>query len=155
MTDDNKLFAWADRTNLGVGEHTWVTSYAPGSGEPDPSKGDYWYCWGDAHGTCRELDHGSGGREFAQWLASAHDPRASVGIRYGHEGLCHQMANRLLRFTPGDNGRPLTVRRAKGYQLSVAAYGPYGGKNSFARTKSACLSEWERRVTEYLSRSRP
>lgn len=143
----DNLYAWADTTHVGVGEHTWVTSYAPGDGVPDPAMGDYWYCWGDPHERCRELGMGNGGREFANLLARPHDPQDGVGLRYKYDGLCHQMANRLLRFSYDEMGQPVRVSDAKGYQLSVGMYGEYGGK--FVLSSPDCLAKWEKIVSEY------
>ena len=115
----DRLYAWADTTHIRFGEHTWVTTYAPGTGNPDPDKGHYWYCWGDPHVRSRALGVGTGGSEFARMIARPHDPKADVGLRYWYDGLCHQMANRLLRFTFDDNGNPLTVKDAKGISFPL------------------------------------
>ena len=146
----DRLYAWADTTHLGVGDHTWVTSYAPGSGTPNPATGDYWYCWGDSHERSRELGIGYGGRDFANLIARSHDPHDGVGLKYRYDGLCHQMANRLLRFSLDGNGKPLKVSGAKGYQISVGMYGEYGGK--WIRSSPECIAKWEAVVSEYEER---
>jgi hypothetical protein len=144
---DDMLYAWADTTHVGVGDHTWVTTYSPGSGNSDPSKGDYWYCWGDPHSSSRELAAGSGGCEFARHVAKPHDRTENVGIRYARDGLCHQMANRLLRFASADGKEGLKVFDASGYQLSVAMFGEYGGKS--ITSSKECAEKWEKTVAEY------
>lgn len=157
------LYVWGDKINVGPNvikavlnkikvasnlEHTWVTTYTPGSGDPEPKKGDYWYCWGDPHNESRLLEFGNGGIEFAKMLAKSHDPKENVGLEYRRDGLCHQMANRLLRFAFNNNGRPITVEGAKGYQLTVGMYGEYGGK--WILSKPDCVIKWNQIVSKYL-----
>jgi hypothetical protein len=60
------------------------------------------------------------------------------------------MANRLLRFALDEQGEPLTVSGSKGYQLSVAMYGAYGGK--FVLSSTDCLAKWEAIVADYEAR---
>ncbi|MGL6239852.1 hypothetical protein [Aeromonas dhakensis] len=142
------LYAWADKTNLGVGDHTWVSTYSPANGRPDTEKGDYWYCWGDIHNNAICLGAGVGGASFAKSIALPHDKKADAGILYAKDGVCHQIANRLLRFSFDKNGNPITVKGAKGYQLTKAMYGEYGEK---ARTDSQIkrYAHWENNVNNY------
>lgn len=153
-----KLYAWAANVKFLPGvtlrnaEHTWVTSYSPGTGAPDESKGYYWPCNGAPREEALCIGIGEGGVEFAMDIATPFRMDDHVGIRYGKDGVCHQMANRLLRFSLNENSEPLKVTQAKGYQMSVAMYGEYGGK--FLKIETQCKEEWERRVEEYESLQR-
>lgn len=150
MRPPDKLYAYADTTKAGVGDHTWVTTYTPGTGDPDISKGEYWYCYGESRNRARQIVQGDGGVEFARTIASPHDPDECVGLEYGKTGVCHQMANRLLRFSRDHSGKPVTVSTAVGYQLSVAAYGVYGGRG-FRREAAECRKQWDKWVSDYAS----
>jgi len=157
------LFAWADEIKAIPeelrwlpAEHTWVTTYKPVTAcPPSAEDGDYWYCWGECHttppgsGTTRFLCSGLGDIEFARSIARPNDPLENVGLRYGIDGVCHQMANRILYATGGDHRETLTVEGAQGYNLSVTLYGVYGGKrNRTVRQK------WERTTQEWKRRKR-
>lgn len=144
---NNKLFAWADLTNFLVGDHTWVSTYEPASGRPDPILGDYWYCAGDPHDKAKLIGVGIGGVAFARDIAKPHDPTDHVGIVPLADGVCHQMANRLLRFSLDDNNKPVKVTVAKGYRLSFIAYGDYGGE--LDRRDRSCLEKWNKIVLDY------
>jgi len=76
-----------------------------------------WGCWGGKTGGM-ELRRGTGSTKQANAIAEA-DERA--GIRcYLINGVCHQAANRIL-FAAG-----ITVRGARGYDVSEALFGTYG-----------------------------
>lgn len=147
-----KLYAWADKTHIGVGEHTWITTYSTTPGMPDESKGKYWYCCGDSRQNYRELCVGTGGVEFALSIAQPHpyNKKESAGIKWGHDGLCHQIANRLLRFSLNTQGQPAKVENAKGYQMTVGMFGEYGGKSRLIHTD--CLTLWLKTVKDYENR---
>jgi hypothetical protein len=143
------IYAWADSIKAPFGEinllsHTWVTTYSPGNGEPDLSKGHYWYCWGVPHNNAEEVAKGQGGIDFACRIAVPNDRKADVGIRWGKDGFCHQMANRLLRFSTDNKGNPVTVSKAKGYMITHAAHGVYGGKHT-----PECQEKWDSIVKAY------
>jgi hypothetical protein len=147
-----KLYVWADFVNSPVPlplDHTWVSSYQPNENPPDASKGDYWYCWGDARNNAILLREGNGGIEFARNIAVPHNKNENVGIKYKIDGVCHQMANRILRFSLDGSGRPITVEGAKGYELSKAMYGIYGEKNSRTKEQKERLRKWEDAVVSY------
>lgn len=144
---DDRMYSWRDTTTLGVGDHTWVTTYQPGHGAPDPSQGDYWYCWGVPHATAIPVSEGSGGADFARKIAAPHDPKADVGMKYGSDGVCHQMANRLLRFCKDANGDPITVAGSIGYQLTVGMYGKYADKSP----QKQCTIRWNEWVQKYIN----
>jgi len=162
------FFAWADearflppdlRRRLPEGtlvEHTWITTYEPVSACPPHSKdGEYWYCWGEPHTTppenrkARLLRSGIGAIEFARYVARPNDRTEDVGLKYGRDGVCHQMANRILYATGGEREEPLTVKGAKGYNLSVSLYGVYGGKYN-----RRVREEWEKAIQEWKRRKR-
>lgn len=165
---DATFFAWADEARFlpaglrrrlpegALGEHTWVTTYAPVSAcPPNAEDGDYWYCRGECHTTppansaARLLRSGPGDIEFARLIGRPNDRLESVGLTYGRDGVCHQMANRILYVTGGDHRDPLTVEGVKGYNLSVTLYGVYGGKRN-----RRVRQEWERRTQEWKRRTR-
>lgn len=144
---NNKLFAWVDLTKFLVGDHTWVSTYEPASGQPNPILGDYWYCWGSPHNNAQLIGVGIGGVDFAKSIAEPHDPADNVGVEYFHDGVCHQMANRLLRFSLDENKQPVKVTAAKGYRLSKIAYGEYGGELN--RRNRGCWEKWSKVVSDY------
>ncbi|QQX82205.1 hypothetical protein JK628_10570 [Shewanella sp. KX20019] len=145
----NKLCAWGNTTKLGAGDHTWVTTYTDGTGEPDTHLGDYWYCWGVSHSAASILGKSDIGADFARQIATPNDPEENVGIKYLVDGLCHQMANRLLRFTyDKSTGKRIKVSNASGYQLSKAMYGEYGG-SSFTTDGKKRLQQWKTMVMQY------
>lgn len=152
------MYAWGDPVEnflLGeVGDHTWVTTYEPGTGSPNVKNGDYWYCRGNARTQAQKIVRGNGGVAFARQIAKPNDPSENVGIRYILDGVCHQMANRLLRFSFDDNGDPVKVGTVngfpKGYQLSKPMYGEYGGERSvFPFGPTDCFVEWNLKVAAY------
>lgn len=112
------LLSWMDTMALGtltgyslpmVGQmtdHTYVTS----------SNGHVWPCNGRFAGG-QAICAGVGNVDQADCLAL---PNQSAGIRYGLDGLCHQMANRIL-FPAGQ-----TVTRARGFRFSSTVFGAYG-----------------------------
>lgn len=71
------------------------------------------------------------------WLAPCFDRQATARIEYLVDGVCHQIANRLLYFSLDLNGDRMTVSGAKFYNLSVMLYGTYG------------LSEWDEVIEEW------
>ena len=145
----DQLFAWGNTTKLGVGDHTWVTSSSDGTAKPTDGNVEYWYCWGVHHSSAEQLGMSTSGASFARKVAKPNDPSEDVGIKYGIDGLCHQMANRLLRFTNDDDtGKPIKVSRASGYQLSIAMYGEYGGTKLTPAGKLR-LRKWERIVDNF------
>lgn len=157
------FYAWADRARgigLLAGDHTWVTTYevVPAC-PPDAKDGDYWYCWGECHATppvsstARLLRQGPGSLDFARFIGRPNDAEESVGLRYGIDGVCHQMANRILFATGSDDREPLSVAGAAGYNLSVALFGVYGGKGVSGvpfRTKE----RWEALIRQWRDRTR-
>lgn len=150
MRNNDRLFAWGNTTKLGVFDHTWVTTYSRGQGEPTKNLGDYWYCWGAPHSTATLLGESDTGGDFARTVAKPNDPHESVNIKYAIDGVCHQMANRLLMFTKSKaTGESIVVSGASGYQLSKAAYGVYGGSKRTKDQKDR-LEAWESKVEAYL-----
>jgi hypothetical protein len=97
-------------TNLfaNLADHTYVKC---GTG------GKAWGCWGGKTGGT-ELRRGTGSTKRADAIA---EPDERAGIQcYLINGVCHQPANRIL-FPAG-----ITVRGARGYDVSEALYGTYG-----------------------------
>lgn len=106
MAYPTKLFAKA-------ADHTYVTC---GTGK----KG--WGCWGGKKGG-KELRRGTGSTKRADKIAQ---PNEKAGIKcYLVNGVCHQAANRIL--LPAG----ITVRGARGYNVSEALYGTYGRVGSW------------------------
>lgn len=149
---EKKLYVWADLKKGPIPlplEHTWVSSYDHNDPSPTPNKGDYWYCWGEAHDHAFLLREGVGGGDFARCIAKPHDKKANAGIVYREDGVCHQIANRLLRFSFDENNQPVTVKGAMGYQLSKGMYGTYGEKKQRTKSQRDRLGEWEEAVRKY------
>lgn len=146
-----KLYVWTDLIKAPFSvpaDHTWVSTYEPNDSNPVPSNGDYWYCNGDARDHARLLKVGIGGADFARSIASPHDKTAKAGIEYKYDGVCHQIANRLLRFCI-DNDEPITVEGAKGYFLSRGMYGIYGEKQLLTKAQRDRFQKWEDSVRDY------
>ncbi|HXV47657.1 MAG TPA: hypothetical protein VEB61_02565 [Candidatus Binatia bacterium] len=96
-----KLFA-------NLADHTYVRC---GTG------GKAWSCWGGKAGGT-ELRRGSGSTNRANVIAGS-DERGGITC-YLINGVCHQAANRIL--LPAG----ITVRGARGYDVSEALFGTYG-----------------------------
>ncbi|HLA85936.1 MAG TPA: hypothetical protein VJL29_14185 [Thermoguttaceae bacterium] len=152
------FYAWAIAAFGGwiLGDHTWVTTYKPVERlPPDPHDGEYWYCWGDGHCTppadpdSRFLARQEGDLEFAVRVACPNEDAEDCGLEYGKQGVCHQMANRILYATAIDDRPPLKVENARGYYLTVALYGEYGGKGSRG---DQSRRRWEEVVKDWVSR---
>ena len=91
-----------------LADHTYVKC---GTG------GKAWSCWGGKTGGT-ELRQGVGSTNQANAIAEPNE-RARISC-YLINGVCHQAANRIL-FAAG-----ITVRGARGYDVSEALYGTYG-----------------------------
>jgi hypothetical protein len=137
------LYAWANPLAAWHGaDHTWVTDY------PSPFKcppgANYWYCWGACHPagpgtTARPLGSAQGNIAFAQCICQPNNANAHGGINlYGIEGVCHQLANRVL-YATSSYGTPLTVKGAHKYWLSHFLFGTYGTTHTdWANRKKKC-----------------
>jgi hypothetical protein len=101
MRYPTKLFA-------DLADHTYVMC---GTG------GAAWSCWGGKTGGT-ELRRGAGSTRQANAIAEPNE-RARISC-YLINGVCHQAANRIL-FPAG-----ITVRGARGYEVSEALFGTYG-----------------------------
>lgn len=143
------LYAYANPLSapLSFADHTWVTSYPERPKCPGPAP-SYWYSTGDCHPSAKDHDprplgDGEGDAGMAQCIAepdvSTFDPGpATALIKYGIDGVCHQIANRILAAT-GVNGKsPVTVSAAHGYWVSRFAFGEYGTPAQWARLRSQC-----------------
>lgn len=134
------LYAWAHPLSAWKGaDHTWVTTFpAPA---PCPPPKDYWYCWGICHATgpgtnARLLTSGPGDLRIASCICTPNDPKAYGGINlYGIEGVCHQVANRVLYAS-----QPLqTVQGSHLYWLSHLLFGAYGTTHAdWAQRRKRC-----------------
>ena len=153
---NEKLYAWADTVisfisdNLPA-EHTWVTSFKPNDINPTPAHGDYWYCHGDTRESATLIQVGTGGMDFARTIGVSHDRNDCAGIVYAKDGVCHQIANRLLRFSTNEDSKTATVKKAKGYVLSVGMYGKYGDKRlaKISKARRERVANWEYTVEQY------
>lgn len=128
-------------------DHTWVTTYpAPYSARPTPPS-RYWYCWGNAHSagpkaTSRLLWSGTIDLAAATCICAPDDRQAHGGIeKYGQDGVCHQLTNRVLFATSPYRRPPAKVDGAVGY-LSFSRYkwDLYG----------TTLRDWQRRKRRCL-----
>jgi hypothetical protein len=91
-----------------LADHTYVKC---GTG------GKAWSCWGGKTGG-DELRRANGSTKQADAIAGS-DERAGITC-YLINGVCHQAANRIL-FAAG-----ITVKGARGYDVSEALFGTYG-----------------------------
>jgi len=96
-----------------LADHTYVTC---GTG------GKAWGCWGGKTGGT-ELHRATGSTKRADEIAES-DERAGITC-YLINGVCHQSANRIL--LPA----AITVRGARGYEVSEALFGTYGRPGGF------------------------
>lgn len=146
---NKKLYIWGDKVKgITPADHTWVTSYQPGTGEPDPKLGDYWYCHGVTRNEAKLINEGTGGVDFANMISKPNDKNDTVGIDYLIGGVCHQIANRLTRFSFDDDNQPITAQGAIGYNISVAMYGKYGEKVKI-RSQQKNYLHWMSQVEAY------
>ena len=142
-----KLYAWAIPafTTGSPVDHTWITTYDNRSNpianvqQVIAAKQFNWYCWGDFHvqgGTPANVSGFLGERDgdFTQARclvepnANSLEVVAARGtiLRYGRDGVCHQLANQILFASGGNGTAPLTVAGARGYMFSSFRYGTYG-----------------------------
>ena len=146
------LYSWANPlsvggTGLDFADHTWVTSFdAPSTCPPHP---EYWYSWGSCHGTggetaARDLGRGPADLRVARCICqpdiedfhpTGGNPAHGGIDLYGIQGVCHQLANRILYATAAAGTPPATVKKAHGYWFSRFLYGTYGANGN----------EWEAR----------
>lgn len=134
------IFAWVKNAFVNGNfllDHTWVTSYDlrkasyADVGDVIGAKQHYWYCKGDFWKTSRLADpilscvKVSAG---ASCLVIPNNNKTSGTVHvYGVDGVCHQVANQVLYVTKDKRqGKPLTVRVARGYTLSSLLFGTYG-----------------------------
>src|SRR5262245_23050572 len=96
-----------------LADHTYVTCGVGGKA---------WSCWGGKTGG-DELRRAFGSTKRADEIAEL-DERAGITC-YLINGVCHQAANRIL--LPAS----ITVRGARGYEVSEALFGTYGRPGGF------------------------
>lgn len=102
------VMRYATKLFANLADHTYIKS---GTGRKA------WGCWGGKSGGT-ELRAATGSTKQADVVA---EPDERAGIRcYLINGVCHQAANRIL-FPAG-----ITVRGARGYDVSEALFGTYG-----------------------------
>lgn len=111
-----------------LGEHTYVTSDDGHGPWPCPEH----FGW-TSQG--RYLDHGTGEGSKAQCCS---EPWSTGGIlAYGIDGVCYQMADRVL--LPAG----FWVHRARNFWLAFVVYGPYGNTGvSWLATRGAFCLLW-------------
>jgi len=151
-----ELFAWVRPAYLSKApvDHTWVTTYdsrAVSFSDRDDVKiteHAYWYCYGTFHvkgGTVENptglLGSGNARLGLAKCLVQPNvTHEESVGavgtiLRYGRDGVCHQLANQVLFATATGTARPMIVNAARGYHYSSFLYGDYGLRRDAWRSK--------------------
>lgn len=102
------VMCYATKLFANLADHTYIKS---GMGRKA------WGCWGGKIGGA-ELRRGTGSTKQADAIA---EPDERAGIKcYLINGVCHQAANRIL-FPAG-----MTIRGARGYDVSEALFGTYG-----------------------------
>lgn len=103
-------------------DHTYVLSNC----------GHVWRCNGRSEGG-EAICEGTCDANFANCLAT---PDGNAGVRYGINGVCHQMANRIL-FAGG-----ALVSKAKGYRSSVFVWGTFGRTHPLGTLYSPLANPW-------------
>lgn len=126
-------------------DHTWVTNYSATPSCPNPVP-DYWYSTGSCHPSgndhapqllAREPANISMAECIARPNITTFDPGPPTArIVYGIDGVCHQIANRILAATP--NAQPVTVKGAHGYTISRFVYGTYGTMRQWQQLQHDC-----------------
>ncbi len=160
MASNVQFFAWAAPA-MGyevLPDHTWVTTYDSTKVKYAniqavvAAERDFWYCWGNFRtaGGTRDNPSGALGQQLGN-LMEAHclvqpnvpsrlaKPARGTIFNYGHNGVCHQLANQVLQATGSDGSAPLTVERARGYYWSVFRFGTYGiPESDWIARRDAC-----------------
>lgn len=147
MADPTLLYAWAAPGFFAgsPADHTWVTAYDNRTtlhkniADVISAGSAFWFCWGmfrSKGGTPVNrtgfLGQAPGNLDFARCLVEPNVPsQASLAargtiVRYGSDGVCHQLANQVLYATKIGSSGPLTVKEARWYMFSVLRYGTYG-----------------------------
>jgi hypothetical protein len=139
------LYAFANPLTNQLADHTWVTDYhQPRCQNP---KSRYWYATGKCHPTGddrhRLLRQAPADLKVAECIAKPDLSTFTAGpataqIRYGIDGVCHQICNRVLWSTAVGGATPITVAGAEGYGASRFAYGTYGTPLQWSRLKKDC-----------------
>ncbi|MEM8671200.1 MAG: hypothetical protein AAGG48_27000 [Planctomycetota bacterium] len=153
MSTTAEFFVWKRpvdvfNANHRIAFHTWVTTYrSVRVSPPDPADGAYWYCMGGSYITdplptnVALIHRAHGDLDVAKCLSEPNKPRRfaigeeDTGVRYGIDGVCHQIANRVLAAT----GTTIPQDDFPDYAVSVFVYGVYGA--SLAHRKDL----WEQR----------
>ena len=131
------LYAWVRPLESDPkADHTWITSYPAEKAKTYPDVDavrkageSYWYCAGGYCATGASNTYADGmisvaprNDEAARAVMPPNDPQAQV-LQYGIQGICHQIANRVL----ASAGRAAaTVELARRYWISNFAWGTYG-----------------------------
>ena len=149
------LFSWAHPLSFAKPlDHTWVSDFAPPQPE-QPADSNYWYCWGEYHGSySHQLASGSAALEVAAAISEPNTPAIPHGTPpykpssisgsityYGLDGVCHNVANQILASTGTPATMAKTVEGANGYPLSTFFFGTYGlNETDWAKIVAAHLS---------------
>lgn len=144
------LFAYANPLSgpLTFADHTWVTDFSAENATcPNPAP-NYWYATGGCHPSAgdkapRPLGQANADLQIANCIAqpniSTFDPGPPTAlIRYAIDGVCHQIANRILASTAIGGTKPITVSKANGYSISRFVYGVYGTSSQWAKLRARC-----------------
>jgi hypothetical protein len=146
---DGELSAFANRSAglMHWADHTWVTDFQSRPTCPAP-QADYWYSAGDCHPSGSDndpqrLSSADADLGVAKCIArpnehTFHPGPATARIVYGIDGVCHQIANRILASTGTRDEAPITVAGARGYRISRFVYGEYGTASQWARLRAEC-----------------
>jgi hypothetical protein len=144
-----KLYSFANPV-FGIvpfADHTWVTDYESRPQCPKPSE-NYWYSTGACHPSANDndprlLSAANADLDIARCIANPNERSfkpgpATAGIRYGIDGVCHQIANRILAATAINGKTPITVEGARGYKVSRFVYLEYGPSKQWKELCSKC-----------------
>ena len=152
------LFAWSVPAFFqdSVVDHTWITTFdnriTPYATLVDVLRANehYWYCWGDfhakggiPHNPTGFLASAAADLSYATCLcqpdADSRTTPAACGtiLRYGIDGVCHQLCNQILWATDPGGVSPETVQKARGYWISHGLFGPYGTQHAAWKARLA------------------
>jgi hypothetical protein len=163
-TKEGVLVAWASPLfgTIRFADHTWVTTYEKATACSPPNE-DYWYCTGGCRDTtapstvARELGLWRADLQLARCIAQPNSQTFAAGpptarIRYLKDGVCHQIANRIL-YAASDEGVAPTVEGARGYGVTVFFFGKYGTSSQWRQLLQDCSADRHEAVSEHKALS--
>lgn len=125
------LYAWVRPAffSHNIVDHTWVTDFNLRTSTLGnlsavmAASRNYWFCHGDFYTNGvpqKPIVNNASPSHGARCLVQSNNKKATGTIRYGIDGVCHQISNQVLYPTKQK------VEKARGYILSRAIFGEYG-----------------------------